>query len=91
LSALATWLHEWQPIAINGAILAGARALRQWRARSARAVETAFNRWHDWAVQQREHVFGSRPGITAEEYSEVARSFTAIAGSRDSCTGDVTG
>jgi hypothetical protein len=25
MSALATWLHEWQPIAIRGAILAGAR------------------------------------------------------------------
>jgi hypothetical protein len=77
MSALASWLHRWHPIAIHGAILAGARPEAVAGALGD-SVEVAFERWHEWAVIQRDNIVGGRPGVTAEEYDTVARRFAAI-------------
>jgi hypothetical protein len=77
MSGLAVWLRRWQPIAIHGAILAGARPEAVAGALGD-SVEVAFERWHEWAVVQRDNIVGSRPGITAEEYETVARRFAAL-------------
>jgi hypothetical protein len=37
----------------------------------------AFQRWHEWAIQQRDLMVGSKPGITQEEYETVARRFAS--------------
>ena len=74
MSALAMWLRLWQPLAIHGAILAGARPEAVAGALGD-SVEAAFERWHEWAVRQRDFVIGGKPGITAEEYEAVARRF----------------
>jgi len=79
MSALAAWLRRWQPIAIHGAILAGARPEAVAGA-FGDSVEVAFERWREWAVIQRDNIIGSKPGIDAEEYDTVARRFTARPG-----------
>ena len=48
MSALATWLRRWQPIAIHGAILAGARPEAVAGALG-ESLQVAFERWHEWA------------------------------------------
>jgi hypothetical protein len=75
MSALGAWLRRWQPIAIHGAILAGARPEAVAGALGD-DVEVAFERWRDWAVVQRDNIIGDRPGITAEEYEAVFQRFT---------------
>jgi hypothetical protein len=82
MSALAKWLCRWQPIAIHGAILAGARPEAVAGALGD-SVQVAFERWHEWAVVQRDNIVGSRPGITAEEYEAVVSRF-AFASSNSS-------
>jgi hypothetical protein len=77
MSALAKWLRRWQPIAIHGAVLAGARPEAVAGALGD-SVEVAFECWHEWAVVQRDNVVGGKPGITAEEYKKVVRQFVAI-------------
>jgi hypothetical protein len=77
MSALATWLRRWQPIAIHGAMLAGARPEAIMGAMG-NSMEVAFERWHEWAVVQRDTIIGSKPGITAEEYETVAKRFAGI-------------
>jgi hypothetical protein len=77
MSALATWLHRWQPIAIHGAMLAGARPEAVAGALGT-SLQVAFERWHEWAVRQRDFTVGGNLGITAEEYEAVARRFAAI-------------
>ena len=67
MSALATWLRRWQPVAIHGAILAGARPEAVAGALGD-TVEVAFARWREWALNQRDFIVGGKPGITAEEY-----------------------
>ena len=74
MSALAAWLRMWQPIAIHGAILAGARPEAVAEALG-ESVETAFARWHEWAVEQRDFVIGGKPGITTQEFDSVADCF----------------
>jgi hypothetical protein len=74
MSALAAWLRRWQPIAIHGAILAGARPEAVAGALGD-SVEVAFERWREWAVVQRDNVIGSKPGITVADYETVARRF----------------
>lgn len=71
MSALARWLRRWQPIAIHSAMLAGARPEAVAGALGD-SLGTTFQRWHRWAIQQRELIFGSRPGITQDEYGAVA-------------------
>lgn len=76
MSALAAWLRRWQPVAIHGAILAGARHEAVAGALGA-TVEVTFTRWSEWAIRQRDFISSGKPGITAEEYEIVIRRFTA--------------
>jgi len=77
MSGLAKWLHMWQPIAIHGAILAGAR-LEAVAGALGESAETAFTRWHEWALQQRDFVISGKPGITADDYDAVVHHFAAL-------------
>jgi hypothetical protein len=76
MSALGTWLRRWQPIAIHGVMLAGARPEAVVGALGS-SLQVAYERWHEWAVQQRDFIAGGKPGISAEEYDTVARRFAA--------------
>ncbi len=76
VSALAKWLRRWQPIAIHGAILAGARPEAVAGA-FGDSIDVAFECWHEWALVQRDNIVGGRPGITAEEYDKIALRFAA--------------
>jgi hypothetical protein len=78
MSALTRRLIRWQPIQLHRAVLAGA-ALEAAAAALGGSVEDAFRLWHSWAVQQRESVICSGPGVTVEEFETVARAFS-IAG-----------
>jgi hypothetical protein len=42
------------------------------------SLQVAFDRWHEWAVRQRDFVIGGKPGITAEEYETVTRRLAAL-------------
>ena len=53
MSALAKWLTRWQPIAIHGAVLAGAR-MEAIAGALGNSLQVAFDRWHEWASRQRE-------------------------------------
>ncbi|HXL88451.1 MAG TPA: hypothetical protein VN969_05610 [Streptosporangiaceae bacterium] len=75
--ALATLLRRWQPIAIHGAMLAGAKPEAVAGALG-NSVQVAFERWHEWASRQRDFIFYGRPGITEDDFEEVARRFAAI-------------
>ena len=75
MSALATWLRRWQPIAIHSAILAGARPEAVAGALGD-TVEATFDCWHEWAARQRDFIVGGEPGITIEEFRNVAQKFT---------------
>jgi hypothetical protein len=77
MSALGTWLRLWQPIAIHGAMLAGARPEAVAGALG-NGLDVAFQRWHEWAILQRDLIVGSKPGITHDEYDAVARLFAAV-------------
>lgn len=77
MSALATWLRRWQPIAIQGAMLAGARPEAIMGALG-NSMEVAFERWHAWAIAQRDFIVNGKPGITQDEYETVARRFAAV-------------
>ena len=76
MSALGKWLKRWQPIAIHGAMLAGARPEAVAGALGD-SLQVAFDRWHEWALRQRDFVVG-RPGITQDEYDAVASHFVAL-------------
>ena len=77
MSALGKWLRLWQPIAIHRAILAGARP-EAVAGGLGNSLQVAFDRWHEWALRQRDFIVGGKQGITAEEYDMVARRFAAI-------------
>jgi hypothetical protein len=77
MSALGMWLRLWQPIAIHSAVLAGARPEAVAGALGS-SLQVAFDRWHEWALRQRDFIIGGKPGITAEEYETVVRRFAAI-------------
>jgi hypothetical protein len=77
MSALAAWLRRWQPVAIHSAILAGARPEAAAGALG-NGLQAAFERWHEWALRQRDFMIGDKPGMTSEEYDMVARRFAAI-------------
>ena len=42
------------------------------------SLQVAFDRWHEWAVSQRDLIVAGKPGITAEEYDAVACRFAAL-------------
>jgi hypothetical protein len=77
MSALAKWLTRWQPIAIHGAVLAGAR-METIAGALGNSLQVAFDRWHEWASRQRDFVFNGKPGITEDEYEAVARRIAAV-------------
>lgn len=77
MSALEKWLHVWQPIAIHGAMRAGARPEAVARALGV-SLEVVFQRWHNWAIEQRDLIIGSKPGVTRDEYEDIARQFTVL-------------
>ena len=74
MSALAKWLDRWQPIAIHSAVLAGAR-IEAVAGALGSSPQTAFDRWHEWALRQRDFIIGGEPGITEEEYQAVTHRF----------------
>jgi len=76
LSALATWLTRWQPIAIHSAVLAGAR-MEAVAGAFGNSLQVAFEHWHGWASQQHDFIVNGKPDITEDEYEAVARRFTA--------------
>ena len=41
------------------------------------SLHEAFDRWHEWALRQRDFTDG-RPGITEDEYEAVAQRFAAL-------------
>lgn len=77
MSALAKWLRRWQPIAIHGAILAGARPEAVAGALGD-TVEAAFHRWREWALRQREFIISGTTSITTDEYNTVSRRFESV-------------
>ena len=70
-------MHRWQPIAIHGAMLAGARPEAVAGALG-EDLQVTYDRWQEWAIVQRDHLVGTKLGITAEEYETVARRFAAV-------------
>jgi hypothetical protein len=76
MSALATWLRRWQPIAIHGAMLADAKPEAVAGALG-NSLDEAYRRWHEWASRQRDFIVNGKPGITEDEYKAVARRFAA--------------
>ena len=51
MSALGKWLRLWQPLAIHGAMLAGASPEAVAGALG-NSLQVAFDRWHEWALRQ---------------------------------------
>ncbi len=76
MSALANWLRRWQPIAIHSAMLAGAHP-KAVAGALGDSVGVAFQRWHEWAIRQRDFIVGGKRGITQDEYKAVERQFAA--------------
>jgi hypothetical protein len=77
MSALAAWLTRWQPLAIHGAMLAGA-SIEAVAGALGSSPQVAFDRWHEWALRQRDFIIGGKPGITAEEYETVVCRFASL-------------
>jgi hypothetical protein len=77
MSALAKWLRGWQPIAIHGAVLAGAR-IEAIAGALGNSLEAAFELWYGWASEERDFICNGKPGITDDEYEAVARRFAAL-------------
>ena len=77
MSALGKWLRLWQPIAIHGAMLAGAR-LEAVAGALGNNLDVAFPRWHKWAIQQRDLIVDSKRGIVRDEYEVVVARFAAV-------------
>jgi hypothetical protein len=77
MSALGAWLSRRQPIAIHKAMLAGVRP-EAIQGALGNSLQAAFDRWHEWALRQRDFVNGSKPGIAADEYDIVRRRFAAL-------------
>jgi len=80
MSALAVWLRRWQPIAIHGAVLAGAQPEAVASALGDTA-EVTLDRWREWALRQRDFIVMDKPGMTADDYDAVVQRF-AEAGCR---------
>jgi hypothetical protein len=50
MSALAKWLTRWGPIAIHGAVMAGAR-MDAIAGALGESLQVAFDLWHEWATR----------------------------------------
>ena len=77
MSALAKWLQRWQPIAIHGAVMAGAR-MDAIAGALGESPQVAFDLWHEWASRQRDFIINDKPGVTEDEYEAVARRFATV-------------
>jgi hypothetical protein len=77
MSALATWLIRWQPIAIHSAVRAGAR-MEAIAAAFGDSLQVAFDCWHEWASRQRDFIINGKQGITKDQHEAVARRFAAL-------------
>jgi hypothetical protein len=77
MSALAAWLQRWLPIAIHGAIRAGAKPEAVAGALG-NSIDEAYRHWHEWASVQRDFICNGKPGITEGEYEAVAHRFGAL-------------
>ena len=77
MSALGAWLYRWQPIAIHRAMLAGARPDAVADALGS-SLQVDFDRWHEWALRQRDFIVSGRPAMTADEYDAVACRFAGL-------------
>jgi len=42
------------------------------------SLQAAFDRWHEWALRQRDFIIDGKPGITEDEYEAVARRFASL-------------
>lgn len=76
MSALATWLTRWLPIAIHGAMLAGAKPEAVAGALGS-SFEVTYECWHEWAERQRDFIVNGEPVIREDEYESVERQFAA--------------
>lgn len=74
MAALAKWLDRWLPVAIHGAMMAGAKPEAVAGA-CGMGLDAAFQRWNDWAKIQRDYLANAKPGITHAEYDAVKRRF----------------
>lgn len=77
MAALAKWLDRWIPIAIHGAMIAGARPEAVAGA-CGTSPDTVFKRWNSWATVQRDFIVNGKPGITARDYETVRLRFGAV-------------
>jgi hypothetical protein len=76
MSALAAWLRRWLPIAIHGAMRAGAKPEAVAGALGD-SLDEAYRRWRERASVQRDFICNGKPGITEGEYEAVAHRFGA--------------
>jgi hypothetical protein len=77
MSALAVWLRRWQPVAIHGAILAGA-CPETVAGALGDSPQATYDCWHRWASRQRDFIVKDAPGISAVEYDLITQRFAAI-------------
>jgi hypothetical protein len=54
------------------------------------SLQVAYERWHEWAVRQRDFITSGSSGITAEEFDTVARRFAALGIRRNDLDGEGT-
>jgi hypothetical protein len=52
------------------------------------SLRVVYERWHEWAVRQRDFISNGRPGITAEESDTVARRFGVLGIRRNDLDGE---
>jgi hypothetical protein len=74
MSVLDMKLCEWRPMAIHGAIRAGARPESIALAVGS-SLQDAYELWREWADDQCDMVSGNTRGISAEEYDAVEQRF----------------
>jgi hypothetical protein len=74
---LVVWLQRWLPIAIHGAMRAGAKPEAVAGALGT-SVDEAHQRWHEWASRQRDFIINGKPGVTEDEYEAVAGRFAVL-------------
>jgi len=77
MSALVVWLQRWLPIAIHGAMRAGAKPEAVAGALGT-SVDEAHQRWHEWVSRQRDFIINGKPGVTEDEYEAVAGRFAVL-------------
>lgn len=75
MSALGKLLHNWQPIAIHGAMRADAHPEAVASALDGDVQET-YERWREWAEHQRDLVYdGGQLGLSPGEYDSIELRF----------------